>query len=111
MRTAVGPLPANRYRLYSEMLSRNNRRPYTRTEQSIHYTAGGPLVTASWIGLRARFVDSSANVSNGSHPDVKFDNATVREDVYVEDAEFDCTDSTIAGQNCSKYSPKDPDTR
>lgn len=40
---------------------------------------------------------------------VDLNEATVEGDVYVADADFKCTDSTIDGQDCSEYSPKDPD--
>jgi FlaG/FlaF family flagellin (archaellin) len=48
-------------------------------------------------------------VSDGSHPDVKLVDANIRGHVYVDDADFDCTGSTIRGQDCSEYTPKDPD--
>lgn len=35
--------------------------------------------------------------------------ATVDGHVYVDAANFDCTGSTINGQDCGEYSPKDPD--
>lgn len=44
-------------------------------------------------------------VSDGS---VKLLNATVEGDVYVDSANFDCTDSTINGQDCDEYTPRDP---
>jgi len=41
--------------------------------------------------------------------EVKLDDATVGGDVYVDDADFDCTNSTIDGQDCGAYTPKAPD--
>ncbi|WP_058366523.1 type IV pilin [Haloparvum sedimenti] len=40
---------------------------------------------------------------------VKLDNATVEGHVYVDEAAFDCTDSTIDGRDCGSYTPRDPD--
>jgi len=40
---------------------------------------------------------------------VKLQSATVEGDVYVDPSNFDCSGSTIAGQSCSEYSPRDPD--
>lgn len=48
---------------------------------------------------------SGAVVTEGN---VKLDGATVEGDVYVGGS-FDCTDSTVDGQDCDAYSPKDPD--
>jgi flagellin-like protein len=39
---------------------------------------------------------------------VKLDDATVEGHVYVDDTDFDCTDSTVNGQDCDDYTPKDP---
>lgn len=46
-------------------------------------------------------------VSDGS---VKLQDATVEGEVYVDAASFDCTNSTINGQSCAAYSPRDPET-
>ncbi|QSG10138.1 type IV pilin N-terminal domain-containing protein [Halapricum desulfuricans] len=40
---------------------------------------------------------------------VKLTDATVEGDVYIDEGDFDCTDSTIDGESCSEYDPKDPD--
>ncbi|WP_178917306.1 polymer-forming cytoskeletal protein [Natronomonas gomsonensis] len=40
---------------------------------------------------------------------VKLEDATVDGHVYVDDSDFDCTNSTINGQDCDDYTPKDPD--
>lgn len=45
-------------------------------------------------------------VTDGS---VKLDGATVEGDVYVDAADFDCTDSTVDGADCGAYSPSDPE--
>lgn len=39
---------------------------------------------------------------------VKLTDATVKGDVYIDSEDFDCSNSTIDGQNCGSYSPKDP---
>lgn len=39
---------------------------------------------------------------------VKLTDATVKGDVYIDPEDFDCSNSTIDGQNCGSYSPKDP---
>jgi cytoskeletal protein CcmA (bactofilin family) len=40
--------------------------------------------------------------------DVSLDGVTVQGHVYVNDAQFSCSSSTINGQDCSSYSSKDP---
>ncbi len=40
---------------------------------------------------------------------VELDDGTVEGHVYVDAANFDCTGSTIDGQDCGSYSPRDPD--
>lgn len=40
---------------------------------------------------------------------VKLQQASVDGDVYIDQSDFDCTDSTINGQDCDEYTPKDPD--
>lgn len=49
---------------------------------------------------------SGAVVTDGS---VKLQDATVSGHVFVDSGDFDCTDSTIRGQDCDEYSPRDPD--
>lgn len=49
----------------------------------------------------------SGSITAGN--EVKLDNATVTGDAYIDDSDFDCTDSTINGQDCAAYAPKDPD--
>lgn len=39
---------------------------------------------------------------------VKVNDVTVEGDVYIDESNFDCTNSVINGQNCSSYTPKDP---
>lgn len=58
---------------------------------------------------RVKVDDSVVTGSVASGDSVKLQDATVEGDVYVDDGEFDCTDSTINGQDCDSYSPLDPD--
>ncbi len=44
-----------------------------------------------------------------SHDSVKLQDATVNGEVYDGSPTFDCTNSTINGQSCASYSPKDPE--
>lgn len=57
----------------------------------------------------AKVLDSTVSGSVTAGGTVKLDGATVEGDVYADPADFDCTDSEIDGQDCSSYSPKDPD--
>lgn len=63
---------------------------------------------ASQSGL-VKVLDSHVSGSIVTQGSVKLQNATVGGEVYVEASDFDCTDSTIAGQDCGQYTPKDPD--
>lgn len=56
-----------------------------------------------------KVLDSDVDGAIATDGSVKLDGATVEGDVYVNAGDFDCTDSTIDGQDCSAYSPKDPD--
>lgn len=53
--------------------------------------------------------DSTVSGSIVTEGDVKLQDATIEGDVYVDPADFDCTSSTINGEDCSTYTPKDPD--
>lgn len=57
---------------------------------------------------KAQIVDSTVDGSVVSETEVDLDGATIEEDVYVDESNFKCTDSTIDGQDCDSYSPKDP---
>lgn len=56
----------------------------------------------------AKVLDSDVEGSVTADGTVKLDGATVEGDVYADPANFDCTDSTIDGEDCSSYSPRDP---
>jgi len=69
-------------------------------------TAGGDVVGDDLVKVFDSTVEGSVATTGSGQ--VKLDNATVTGDVYVDDADFDCTDSTIDGQDCSEYDPEDP---
>jgi flagellin-like protein len=48
-------------------------------------------------------------VISGGDGDVALDNVTVSGHVYVDSGDFSCSDSTINGEDCGTYTPKDPD--
>lgn len=52
--------------------------------------------------------DVSGSIATDGSGSVKLQGATVSGEVYVADSNFDCTDSTIDGQDCSEYTPKNP---
>jgi len=66
----------------------------------------GDVVSAT---ENAKVDDSRVEGSVTAAKTVDIDDATVEGDVYIDKSDFDCTDSTIGGQNCTSYSPKDPD--
>ena len=39
---------------------------------------------------------------------VKVEDVIVEGEIYIEESNFDCTNSVINGQNCSSYTPEDP---
>ncbi|WP_136715255.1 type IV pilin [Halorientalis salina] len=54
-------------------------------------------------------VDESTVSGSITAPDqVKLIDSTVEGDVYVDPADFDCTNSEINGQDCGSYTPRDP---
>lgn len=69
-------------------------------------TVGGDAVSDDDL---VKVTDSDVDGAVATDGSVKLDGATVEGDVYVNAGDFDCTDSTIDGQDCSAYSPKDPD--
>lgn len=58
---------------------------------------------------KVKIFSSSVSGSITADEQVKLDDATVDGDVYIDDSNFKCTDSTINGQDCSAYTPEDPD--
>lgn len=56
-----------------------------------------------------KVLDSDVSGSVATDGSVKLQGATVGGHVYVDSSDFDCTDSTINGQDCGEYSPRDPD--
>lgn len=56
----------------------------------------------------AKVLDSIVEGSVTADDTVKLQGAEVEGEVYADPADFDCTDSTINGQDCGTYSPKDP---
>lgn len=58
---------------------------------------------------QVKVVDSEVAGSVAGGGSVKLDGADVDGHVYVDDADFDCTDSTVNGRECGEYTPKDPD--
>lgn len=69
-------------------------------------TVGGDAVSdAAQVKVTAGTVEGDV-YGDGS---VDLDDATVEGHVYVDQTDFDCTGSTIDGQDCGSYSPKDPD--
>lgn len=71
-------------------------------------SVGGDVASDSEL-VKVLASDVSGSVATDGSGSVKLQDATVSGDVYVDDANFDCTDSTIAGQDCSEYTPKDTD--
>lgn len=65
----------------------------------------GTVVAAGLADVDDSTVEGSV-VADGT---VDLENATVTGDVYVDAADFDCDDSTVAGQDCDEYTPKDRD--
>lgn len=55
-----------------------------------------------------KVLDSTVEGSVTADDTVKLDGAEIEGDVYAVPGDFDCTDSTIDGQDCGSYSPKDP---
>lgn len=68
-------------------------------------SVGGDVVSDGGL---VKVLSSDVDGSIATDGSVKLQNATVDGDVYVDDVDFDCTDSTIDGQECDAYSPRDP---
>lgn len=60
--------------------------------------------TAKSVTVLSSTVEGSIYGENG----VKLQDSSVAGEVYVDSAAFDCTNTTIAGQNCTEYTPRDP---
>lgn len=56
----------------------------------------------------AKVLQSTVEGSVTADDIVKLDDALVEGHVYADPSDFDCTDSTINGQDCSSYTPRDP---
>lgn len=70
-------------------------------------SVGGDVTSDDQVKVLTSSEVSGSVVADGS---VKIQDATVEGAVYVDSAEFDCTNSTINGQSCASYSPRDPET-
>jgi len=82
---------------------------------------GGPVVAGDDVALdsvtvggdvRGPDVDVSNSTVEGSvvgSNGVQLDGVTVTGHVYAPSGSFSCSDSTIAGQDCGSYTPRDPD--
>lgn len=68
----------------------------------------GDDVTSDSDLVKVLSSDISGSVATDASGSIKLQDATVSGEVYVDDDDLDCTDSTIAGQDCSEYTPKDP---
>jgi len=69
-------------------------------------TVGGDLVSDA---DQIKVLDSTVDGSVATDGVVKLENATIESHVYADGTDFDCTDSTVNGQDCSSYAPRDPD--
>ncbi len=52
--------------------------------------------------------DSTVEGSVTAGDFVKVEDVTVEGHVYIDESDFDCTNSVINGQDCGSYTPKDP---
>lgn len=81
-----------------------------RAEKTVEVVNGGSVGGDAESGDKTvKVLDSGVDGSITADEQVKLDDATVGGDVYVDSSDFDCTDSTVGGQDCGEYSPKDPD--
>ena len=65
---------------------------------------GGPVVAGDDVALDSVTVGGDVRA-----PDVDISDSTVTGHVYAPSGSFSCPDSTINGQDCSSYTPRDPD--
>lgn len=56
----------------------------------------------------AKVLNSTVEGSVTADGTVKLDGASVEGNVYVDPSDLDCTNSTINGEDCGSYSPRDP---
>ncbi|MFW6436110.1 MAG: type IV pilin [Halococcoides sp.] len=68
------------------------------------HLAGDAESTTKTVKILSSTVDGSIHGEG-----VKLQDATVEGQVFTDPAAFDCTNATIDGQNCSTYTPRDPD--
>lgn len=71
-------------------------------------SVGGDVASDSDL-VKVLSSDVSGSVATDASGSIKLQDATVSGEVYVDAADFDCADSTIGGQDCGEYTPKDPD--
>ena len=65
---------------------------------------GGPVVAGDDVALDSVTVGGDVRA-----PDVDISDSTVTGHVYAPSGSFSCSDSTINGQDCGSYTPRDPD--
>jgi flagellin-like protein len=79
-------------------------------EKVVEVTGGSSVDGDVRSGTKnVKIFSSTVSGSVTADEGVKLDGATVDGEVYIDDSDFDCTDSTINGQDCTAYTPKDPD--
>lgn len=78
------------------------------TAEVISGSSVGGDVTSDSDLVKVLSSDVSGSIATGGSGSVKLQDATLNGEVYVDDSDFDCTDSTIDGQDCSEYTPKNP---
>jgi len=83
-------------------------------------TVGGSVVAGDDITLNGVTVEGDVDAPDVDIADstvesdvvgssvVQLDGVTVTGDVYAPSGSFSCSDSTVDGQDCSSYTPKDP---
>lgn len=76
----------------------------TKTAEAISGSHVGGDVTSHDRGVK--ILSSTVEGSIVAAGTVKLDDAVIHGDVYVDESNFDCTDSTINGQDCTSYTPK-----
>lgn len=80
------------------------------TAEKVVEVTGGGIVDgdAQSETKNVKVLSSTVSGSITADTEVKLDDATVDGEVYIDASDFDCTDSTINGQDCTAYTPKDP---
>lgn len=77
--------------------------------KNVNVDGGSVAGDAVSDGKDVKVLDGEVSGSVAADGVVKLQDATVDGHVYVASGDFDCTDSTIDGQDCSEYTPRDPD--